>query len=81
VKLFHRLSCCLQELFFIMAGTLNVTLSFNSDGDTRLSRPGDRQAATKSFSYGPGDLVCSPHSRTYTVTAPLLKCPHHQTAQ
>jgi CRP-like cAMP-binding protein len=41
-----------------MAGTLNVTLSFNSNGDTRLSRPGDQQATTKSFSYGPGDLVC-----------------------
>jgi hypothetical protein len=37
-----------------MAGTLNVTLAFNSDGDTRLSRPGDQQATTKSFSYGPG---------------------------
>lgn len=48
---------CWQELFFIMAGTLNVALSFNSDGDTRLSRPGDQQATTKSFSYGPGVYI------------------------
>lgn len=40
-----------------MSGTLNVALSFNSDGDTRLSRPGDQQAATKSFSYGPGTCI------------------------
>lgn len=48
----------MQELYFIMSGTLSLTLSFNLDGDTRLSRPEEQQSAANTvervFSYGPG---------------------------
>ncbi len=48
----------LQELYFITAGTLQHTLSFNSDGDSRLSLPGQPAGGTveRVFTYGPGTL-------------------------
>lgn len=51
----------LQELYFITAGTLQLTLSFNSDGDSRLSLPGqaaDAGTVKRVFSYGPGMSAC-----------------------
>lgn len=48
----------LQELYFITAGTLQHTLSFNSDGDSRLSLPGQPAGGTveRVFTYGPGTI-------------------------
>lgn len=46
-----------QELYFIISGTLTLTLSFDPEGNARLPQPGHpRTAGTvdRIFTYGPG---------------------------